>query len=167
MKLPQDILRGRGKLGMLLMECLVYLFVFAILLGGATTAFYFCWNHSEALIYATDDITSALHAGERWRADVRAATGKITVETTVTGEVVRIPQGAKAVSYRFEAGEVSRQTSASGNPQLLLAKVKTSEMKLDARGAVTAWRWELELLPHRKETLLPLLFTFEAAQMKP
>ena len=95
MKLPQDILRGRGKLGMLLMECLVYLFVFAILLGGATTAFYFCWNHSEALIYATDDITSALHAGERWRADVRAATGKITVETTVTGEVVRIPQARR------------------------------------------------------------------------
>ena len=134
MKLPQNISRARGASGMLLMECLVYVFVFAILLGGATTAFYFCWNHSEALIYATDDITSALHAGERWRADVRAATGKITVETTATGEVVRIPEGARKVFYRFESGEVRRQTSASGNPQLLLAKVKTSRNETGCAG---------------------------------
>jgi hypothetical protein len=41
-------------------------------------------------------------------------------------------------------------------------------MKLNARGIVTAWRWELELLPRRKEAHLPLLFTFEAvAQAKP
>ena len=148
---------------MLLLECVVYIAVFAILLGGATTVFYFCWNHSEALIYATDDIASALHAGERWRADVRAATGKITVETTATGEVVRIPEGARNVSYRFESGEVRRQISTSSNPELLLANVKTSQMQIDTRGAVTAWRWELELLPRRKEAQLPLLFTFEAA----
>jgi hypothetical protein len=167
MKLPRNISRARGALGVLLIECLVYISVFAILLGGATAAFYFCWDHSQALIYATDDIASALHAGERWRADVRAATGKITVETTATGEVARIPEGAGQVSYRFESGEVRRQISTSNYPVLLLAKVKTSEMKLDARGAVTAWRWELELLPRRREAHLPLLFTFEAAQMKP
>jgi hypothetical protein len=166
MKLSQNISRARGTLGMLLLECLVYISVFAILLGGATTVFYFCWDHSDALIYATDDIASALRAGERWRADVRAATGKITVETTATGELVRIPEGARSVSYRFESGEVRRQTSASNNPELLLANVKTSQMEMDARGAVSAWRWELELVPHRKETHLPLLFTFEVAQAK-
>jgi hypothetical protein len=168
MKLPQNISRARGALGMLLLECMVYISVFAILLGGATTVFYYCWDHSNALIYATDDITSALRAGERWRADVRAATGIITVETIATGEVVRIPEGARVVSYRFESGEVRRQISASGNSQLLLAKVKTSQMEMDARGVVSAWRWELELLQRRKGTSLPLLFTFEAAaQSKP
>jgi len=167
MKLPQNMSRARGTLGMLLLECVVYIAVFAIVLGGVTTAFYFCWNHSEALIYATDDIASALHTGERWRADVRAATGKITVETTATGEVVRIPEGARNVSYRFESGEVRRQISTSSNPELLLANVKTSQMQIDTRGAVTAWRWELELLQRRKGTFLPMLFTFEAAQAKP
>ena len=167
MKPPQNISRARGASGVLLIECLVYVFVFAILLGGATTVFYFCWDHSRAVIFTTDDIASALRAGERWRADVRAATGKIIVETNATGEVARIPEGARTVSYRFETGEVSRQTSAPGNPQVLLAKVKMSEMKLDARGAVTAWRWEVELLPRRKEANLPLLFTFEAAQTRP
>jgi len=167
MKPPQNISRARGASGVLLIECLVYVFVFAILLGGATAVFYFCWDHSRAVIFTTDDIASALRAGERWRADVRAATGKITVETNATGEVARIPEGARTVSYRFETGEVSRQTSAPGNPHVLQAKVKTSEMKLDARGAVSAWRWEVELLPRRKEANLPLLFTFEAAQTRP
>jgi hypothetical protein len=152
---------------MFLLECLVYISVFAILLGGATTVFYFCWDHSDALIYATDDIASSLHAGERWRADVRAATGKVIVKTTATGEEARIPEGARVVSYRFESGEVRRQVSASGNSQLLLANVRASKMEMDARGAVSAWRWELELLPRRKETHLPLMFTFEAVQMKP
>jgi len=167
MKPPQNISRARGASGVLLIECLVYVFVFAILLGGATTVFYFCWDHSRAVIFTTDDIASALRAGERWRADVRAATGKITVETNATGEVARIPEGARTVFYRFESGEVRRQISTSDYQELLLAKVKTSEMKLDARGAVSAWRWEVELLPRRKEANLPLLFTFEAAQTRP
>ena len=154
---------GRRHAGMMLLECLVYISVFVILLGGATTAFYFCWDHSQALIGATNDIASTLSTGERWRADVRAATGKITAETTTAGEVVRIPEGARMVSYRFDSGEVSRQFSASAKPLLLLANVKSSQMEMDARGAVSAWRWELELSPRRKETHLPLRFSFEAA----
>jgi hypothetical protein len=160
-------LPGRRHAGMMLLECLVYISVFAILLGGATTVFYFCWDHSRALIYATDDITSVLRAGERWRADVRGATGKISVETTAAGETVRIPETKKEIVYRFESGEVRREISASGNSQLLLPKVKTSQMETEVRGGVTAWRWEVELTPRRKETQLPLRFTFEAAQMKP
>ena len=131
-----------------------------------TTAFYFCWNHSEAVILRERRHRLGPARGRALARYVRAATGKITVETTATGEVVRIPEGARRVVYRFESGEVRRQIFTSSNPELVLAKVKTSEMKVDARGAVTAWRWELELLPRRKETLLPLLFTFEAAQMR-
>ena len=111
MKLPQTISRARGALGMMLLECLVYISVFAILLGGATAVFYFCWDHSDALIYTSNDIASSLHAGERWRADVRAATGKITIETNAAGEVARIPEGARTIFYHFESGEVRRQIS--------------------------------------------------------
>ena len=168
MKLPQTISRAHGALGMLLLECMVYICVFAILLGGATTVFYYCWDHSNALISTTDDIASALHTGERWRADVRAATGKIIVETTATGEVARIPEGARVVSYRFESGAVSRQFSSTAKPLLLLANVRASQIRMDARGTVDAWRWELELPPRRNESRLPLRFTFEAvAQAKP
>jgi hypothetical protein len=167
MKLPQTISRKRRLAGIMLVECLVYIAVFAILLGGATTVFYFCWDHTQAVIYATDDIATALRAGERWRVDVRDATGNISVGTTTTGEVVKIPEGEKEIIYRFDSGEVRRQMASSGFSELLLPKVKTSQIKLDARGEVRAWRWELELAERRKETLLPLLFTFEAVQTKP
>jgi hypothetical protein len=119
------------------------------------------------LIYATDDIASALHAGERWRADVRGATGKISVEITPDGELLRVPRGNDEVFYSFHDGAVRRKLASASFSELLFAKVKSSQMKMDARGDVTAWCWELELAEPRKETHLPLLFTFEAAQMKP
>ena len=112
------------------------------------------------MIFATDDIAAALHAGERWRADVRSATGKISVETTAAGEVMRIPETQVEITYRFESNAVCRKASTWKNPELLLPKVKASQMRAEARGAVNAWRWELELAQHRKETRLPLRFLF-------
>jgi hypothetical protein len=161
MKLQPNISRGHAA-GISLIECLVYIAVFGVLLGLGTGTFFFCWNHTRAALYATNDIESALRAGECWRADVRAATGKISVETTAAGEVVTIPEGAKEIFYRFAAGELRRQVAAENISQLVLPKVKTSAMRADPRGKVAAWRWDLELAERRKETHLPLLFTFEA-----
>jgi hypothetical protein len=161
MKLHPSISRARA--GIMLVECLIYLGVFAVLLGIGYGTFYLCWDNSKALHYATDDIASALRAGERWRADIRSATGKITVETTAQGEQLRIPRKTTAIIYSFKAGELRRQLASSRFSELVLPTVKASQMVKEARGPVTAWRWELELTPRRKETRLPLLFTFEAA----
>ena len=167
MNLPRNISSPRRQAGILLVECVVYIAVFAILLGIGTAAFYFCWDHSKALIYATDDIASALRAGERWRADIRGATGKISIEMTAKDEVVKIPEGSKEILYRFNSGAVRRQIASSKFSELLLPKVKSSQMKMAAHGSATAWYWELELVQRRQETHLPLLFTFEAAQIEP
>lgn len=167
MNVPQTISKTRRAAGILLTECLVYLAVFVIVLDGATTVFYFCWDHSKSLIYTTDDISSALCAGERWRADVRGATGKISVEATPGGELLRIPHGKDEVFYSFHDGAVRRKLASSDFTELLFAKVNASQMKMDVCGDMAAWRWELELPERRKEIHLPLLFTFEAAQMRP
>jgi hypothetical protein len=163
MKLYPSISRARACAGIMLVECLIYLGVFAILLGIGYGTFYLCWDNSKALHYATDDIASALRAGERWRADIRSATGKITVETTSQDEQLRIPRKTTAIIYSFKAGELHRQLASSRFSELVLPTVKASQMVNETRGPVTAWRWELELTPRRKETHLPLLFTFEAA----
>ena len=167
MKLPRTISKTRRVAGIMLVECLVYIAVFAILTGIGMAAFYLCLDHSKALIYATDDIASALRAGEHWRADVRGATGKISVTTTAAGEVVRMTEPDKEIVYRFEAGELRREISTLKNSQLVLQNVNASQMRTESRGGVTAWRWELVLNERRPETQLPLLFTFEAAQTKP
>ena len=159
--------KSRRTAGMLLAECLVYIGLFALLTGIGLATFYLCWNHSQALVSATDDIGAALRAGERWRADVRRATGVISLEPSATAERVRIPAGEKTIVYHFEAGEIRREVPASHTSELLLPRVKTSEMTVESRSGVTAWRWELELSLRRPETQLPLLFTFEAAQTKP
>ena len=163
MKLRLSIPRVGASAGYLLIECLVYIGVFAVLLGIGYGAFYVCWDYSKALHYVTDDINSALHAGERWRVDIRNATGKIIVETTAAGELLRIPCGTNEVLYRFNDGEIRRQMASSDFSESLLPTVKASQMVMDARGPVSAWRWELELKSRRKEARLPLLFTFEAA----
>lgn len=163
MKLPPPISRIRAQAGVLLVECIVYIGLFAIIVGLGLTTFYLCWDNSKALTYATDDIGAALRAGERWRADVRSATGKITVETTSQGEYLRIPRGKSVVLYSFSAGEVHRRLASSHLSESLLTTVQTSQMVSNPRGPVNAWRWELELKSRRKEAHLPLLFTFEAA----
>jgi hypothetical protein len=163
MKLHSSISPTRTLTGSLLIECLIYISVFAVILGLGVGAFYVCWDHSKALHYATDDITAALHAGERWRADIRHATGAIIGETAPDGERLRIPHGTNDIIYSFNAGEIRRQIAASNFSELLLAKVKASEMVMETRGPVAAWRWEVELASRRKETRLPLAFTFEAA----
>lgn len=159
--------KARRCAGILLTECLVYIAVFAILVGGGTMVFYFFWDHSKALVYTTNDIESALRAGEDWRADVRLATGKISIATTTTGEVVRIPQKGREIVYRFESSELHREIPAINDSRLLLPKVKSSRIETDVRGDVTGWRWELELVQRRKEMNLPLKFTFEAVQPNP
>jgi uncharacterized protein YndB with AHSA1/START domain len=167
MKFTATISKPRHITGILLMECLVYLAVFTILAGIGLAAFYFCWDHTKSVIYATDDIAAALRAGECWRTDMRGATGKISVKTTPAGEAVRLSEPGKVIVYRFESGEVRRELSTLKNPQLLLPKVKTSQMTTEMRGGITAWRWELELAERGSETRLPLRFTFETVQTQP
>lgn len=153
----------RTQAGYLLLECLVYIVVFAVITGLGLMTFYLCWDDSKALRYTTEDIAAALRAGERWRTDIRSATGKITVETTATGELLRIPYGTNEILYRFTAGEIHRQLASSGFAGSMLTAVEASQMVRDQRGPVSAWRWELELKPHREVTHLPMQFTFEAA----
>ncbi len=167
MKLPAALSPVRRQAGILLMECLVYIAVFALLTGIGTAAFYFCWDHTRAVVFTAGEINSALQAGERWRADVRSATGSISVEPTATGETVRIPKAKGEIRYRFENGELRRESTAPKTSWLVLPKVQTSEMKTELRFGVTAWRWELEVAPRRTEAALPLRYTFTATPTKP
>ena len=158
---------GSPQAGILLIECLVYIAVFSILMGIGTASFYLFWDYSKSLRYATEDVGSALRAGEGWRADVRAASGKIVVEKTNNGVTVRMPERKRVVVYRLAGDELRREIPAEHSSRVVLAKVKTSEMQPEPRGGVAAWRWELELTQRRPQMRQPLLFTFEAVANQP
>ena len=165
-------IRGRscGQSAYLLLEALVYIAVVMALLGAGYAAMYRCVDSSIALRRNADDITSALHAGERWRADVRGAAGQVRAENTDAGQLLYLDGARGQIVYRFATNAVFR--SVRGGPWTrLLESVKSSRMTADERQFVAAWRWELEIQPRsigsvRPSRLRPL-FTFLAVPERP
>ena len=149
----------------LMIEALVYIAVVFVLLGAGYAAMYRCIDNSIALRRNADDITSALHAGERWRADVRSATSQARLETTDAGQLLSFESPRGPVSYRFSTNAVLRSVGA-GPWTRLLPNVKSSTMKSDPRQYASPWCWELELAPRTQGSVKPgrvrPLFTFIA-----
>ena len=149
----------------LMIEALVYIAVVFVLLGAGYAAMYRCVDNSIALRRNADDITSALHAGERWRADVRSATSQARLETTDAGQLLSFESPRGPVSYRFSTNAVLRSVGA-GPWTRLLPNVKSSTMKSDPRQYASPWCWELELAPRTQGSVKPgrvrPLFTFIA-----
>src|SRR5258708_9247131 len=83
----------------LLTEALVYIGLVVVLLGVAYAATYKFIDNSVALCRNADDISRALHAGERWRADIRSAGLGIRVETNATSQIIRIATLQAEISY--------------------------------------------------------------------
>ncbi len=148
--------------GYMIIETGIYLTVLLVLLGVGYSAMYRCIDRSVALRRNADALTSALQAGEHWRADVRVANAPIKSESR---EILRIPTARGEIIYRFETNAVLRR-APSNSWVRVLADVKNSQMQPDPREHVTAWRWEIELLPVKKDTAntnrLHPLFTFVA-----
>lgn len=148
--------------GTSIIECLVYGFVLLILLGVAYSAFYRCVENSYALRRNAEDVATALRAGERWRADVRAARQLVPGEATSEGTYLHLESERGPVDYHFSSNSVLRRAQ-SGPWVTLLPNVKASAMQADPRGDVSAWRWELELRPRSKKPVrISPLFTFIA-----
>jgi hypothetical protein len=156
--------------GYLLIEALVYIGVIVALLGAGYAAMYRCIDRSLALRRNADDIANALHAGERWRADVRSARSEVRLEETTDGQLLHLEGGKAPVAYLFSTNTLSRRLGA-GPWVRLLPNVKASTMKSDPREHVTAWRWELELAPRTQGSVKPgrvrPLFTFTAVPERP
>jgi len=147
--------------GYLLLECLVYIAALAVIMVVTMRGFYHCWDNTKALRHNADDIIRVLHAGEQWRADLRAATAPVQLTRAGDAEQLRIPCAAGPIVYTFAKGELRRQTSFPAATNLLFTNIHSSQMQSDPRQVVTAWTWELELQPTRKDAKVCPRFTFE------
>jgi len=144
----------------MLIECLVYIALVFVILGMATVAFYSCFDNMKGLRRNSNDITQALNAGELWRADIRAATKPVQVETE--NDLLLIPQRDREVAYKFADAQILRRTGKDTAWSVVLPKVEKSKMQAEVRNQFTAWRWELELATLRKPATMRPLFTFTA-----
>jgi type II secretory pathway component PulJ len=151
--------------GFSLIELMVYITVLMVVLGLGFAALYRLTDSSVTLRAGAQDIARALEIGERWREDVRSATGQPRVETTQSGQLLHLPSPGGEVLYRFSSNTLARRIG--GGPWVPLCDgVKSSSMQSDPRQNVTAWRWELELKPRSRPAArdgrIRPLFTFIA-----
>lgn len=152
--------RHRKNSGFMLIDCLAYLAGLVIVMGLAYGAYYRCVVTSNAMRRNATDIVKALQCGERWREDVRRATGDLSVTEANGRQTARIPQKSGAIIYVFENGTVKR--SIDGKKwNAILPNVKASQIEKDERTQVVAWRWEVEL-NSRKDAKVRPLFTFQS-----
>lgn len=140
-----------------LIECLTYCALFFVVAGLAFAAYYRMEEQARGLNRNAGDITAAMRAGERWRADLRLATAAPQIEN---GNAIRITQKAGEVRYTFLDNAVWRQGAGQANATLILERVKSFSMQPERRQRVTAWRWELELQTRRVQASVYPLFTF-------
>jgi hypothetical protein len=152
---------SRACEGVLLLECVTYISVFAILLGLGFAAFYTMWGNSAALRRTADHVAGALRAGEQWRADIRGATGTIHVEDSADGKLMKIPHGKAEIIYRISGNEVWRKNGTLPWYRAL-SRIKTSEMEPENRDQVMVWHWDLGMDPRGTGRTKPWLFSFEA-----
>jgi len=160
MKINRTSSAGSGS-GFTIIECIAYIALLAVVLGFATSLFFQCWDDSKALRRDADDIVRVLHAGDQWRADLRAATGPVRLTDAEGAEKIRIPAAIGEIIYTFSKGELHRQTVADSVDRVWLSNVKSSRMQSDPRQDIDAWRWELELKTVKKTARWRPLFTFE------
>lgn len=159
-----SISRSASRRGFSLLECLVYVGALSVVLGVGLMALFKSWDAHRDMRRNADDIVQALHAGERWRADIRTATDPIRVEHPAEQvTLLHIPIRHGEILYDLQDGELHRQAGRAAPRVRVLARIKDSQMQADPRPGVAAWRWELELQPGKAKTKMRPRFTFEAA----
>ena len=145
-----------------MLDAMVYIAVLGVVLILASAVFDKGMRESAGLQRNISDIERALKAGERWRADVRAATGPIQVTRQSDAVAFAIPLREASIVYEMNSNEV-RRVGISLRPEVVLKGVQRSSMEQERRGNIVGWKWELELERRRKEARIRPLFTFMAA----
>ncbi|MBM3882016.1 MAG: hypothetical protein FJ387_20230 [Verrucomicrobia bacterium] len=154
-------LAGRTR-GIMLLEALVYCAVLFLVTGMAVMAFHRTLDHTRQLRRVTEDISHALEAGERWRAEVRRAEQPPRMFEVMGLQALHLPRGEGEVVYIFDGRSVQRRSSTNAPWATVVPRVKHSRFVCDPRERVTAWRWELEFEPGRPSATMRPRFTFTA-----
>jgi hypothetical protein len=151
--------------GIMILETIVYMGIFALLTGLALSAFYHFQSQSDYLRRNCDDIARTLGVGERWREDVRNSLDTKLIENDQE-VVLRLSHRDGEVLYSFHEGNVWRKKLPGGRWIPALKMVKSSEFRSLPAGSGRSWVWELELVAAQKTVRLKPLFSFMATTRK-
>jgi hypothetical protein len=146
----------------MLLETMIYVAVLGVIFTLAVTLLCRSLVNCTALARNADDIVRTLQAGERWRADIRAAAAPITIEVTNNLRVLYIPRQEMKVAYAFWQETVWRSTSLEPAWAPALRSVRASQMLRESANGVVSFRWEVELTAAQPAARLHPWFSFQA-----
>jgi hypothetical protein len=155
-----SINNSSSRLGILLIECMIYIALFSVILTLAFAAFFRGLTGSRNLQKNASDISNTLQAGERWRDDVRSARLPPTRVETTDGSALEIRQQTNTVIYIFSESSIYRLQNTNAPWVKLLSQVKSSNMEKELRNETVAWHWNIELNSNQKTARVRPLFTF-------
>jgi type II secretory pathway component PulJ len=159
--------RSQNRHGFMLLDCIAYIGLLAIILTLAFMCFYETLDNSKRLNRSASDIVRALNAGEKWRTDVRTAFAAARFEAGPNGAGgLRLTQPSGEVFYTFRDGAVWRRAGSNTQWTAFLRDVERSRIEMDQRKQVRCLRWELELKPGKRKSIIKPLFTFQAVPRK-
>ena len=154
--------RSVHQRGIMLVEVIIYAALFMVIAGFATAAFYRALEFSSALRKNAQDIAQALQAGERWRSEVRGATGPVRLVEDGPLRSFHIPRGGDETVYTVLGPTVLRSLGTNALWVKVLSNVQNSTFNRQEREGVVSWRWELELTTKTKQVKVRPLFSFQA-----
>jgi len=154
--------KKRRIAALMLIDLLIYISLLAFVLVLAGVVFNSGMVQGGHLRRNIADIERAMKAGERWRADVRAATAPPRLEQQGGAEFFFIPQGTNEIAYSCQSNRVYRFTSAREGAELALGLVKATQMVPEKRAFASGWKWEVELERRQKTVHVRPMFTFMA-----
>lgn len=153
---------GRSREGTTLIECLIYIAVVTMLLGMGISLLSKMIGFHRDLERNAADIARCLNAGERWRADLRRATGPVRTFRDGRNDMMEIPTGEEHVLYRYDQYHLWRHTTDTSVPILALKELTRCEFIQEARSHTKTWRWEVELRTLKRVVNVQPRFTFLA-----
>ncbi len=164
MNLKRRNLTPTHRRGFLYAEVLMYMGLLSMFSVLAYQTYYQAERQAGSIQRNSREISEALYAGERWRADVRQATAE--PEWIPSGwrkaMVMRLTTPTGNIDYYFSENQVWRK-AGDGTREPVMHNVKQSRMISEMRGAVSVVRWELEILsPDPLRAKLRPQFTFLA-----
>ncbi|MFO1496944.1 MAG: hypothetical protein U1G07_00860 [Verrucomicrobiota bacterium] len=153
---------GRAaRAGYMLVECLLYIGLLALVMGVAFSAFYRCLADSRSLARNTEDIINVLRAGEMWRADLRQAQTEPEWMARAGVKACEIRQTNGLIAYILADGAIWRREGQDA-PVQLVPRVREFKVSKEQQSYVTSWRCDIELQTRSKGARVRPLFSFQA-----
>jgi hypothetical protein len=152
--------------GATLVEVLVFFSLLLVFMAIGFAAYDRVWFESRRLEQRADAVRGLTQFGERWREDIRSASGPPLIH--VDGRGMDIPVGTRVVTWKFEGKPAFLSRTAQGERfQLAPWALSGGSFSRIPRPNCTGWATDIQFLASRSAPRPPVLRFIAASSGTP